>query len=126
MESERKKQPEGGRKTDFINIMLRSEIAEVDKKAATKGLTQNEMIAQLFIFFAAGYGTSTTAISVVLFYLANHPQYIKEIRKEAENIKIVDNSSFSIDHIPFTAAVLNEALRLSFENRPMVDKAVNR
>ena len=117
MESERKKQPEGGRKTDFINIMLRSEIAEVDKKAATKGLTQNEMIAQLFIFFAAGYGTSTTAISVVLFYLANHPQYIKEIRKEAENLKIADSGSFSLDHLPFTSAVLNEALRVGFESR---------
>ena len=122
MESERKKQPEGGRKTDFINIMLRSEIAEVAKKTATKGLTQNEMIAQLFIFFAAGYGTSTTAISVVLFYLAKNPQYIKEIRKEAENLKIVDSGSFSLDHLPFTSAVLNEALRLSFENRPIVKK----
>ena len=112
---ERKNQPDGGRKTDLINIMLRSEIDEIAKKNATKGITQNEMMAQLFIFFAAGYGTTTTAISVVLFYLAKNPKYINEIRKEAENIKIdesLDSSSFSLDHLPFTSAVLNEALRL--------------
>ena len=95
--------------------MLRSEIDEIAKKTATKGITQNEMIGQLFMFFAAGYGTTTTAISVVLFYLAKYPKYIDEIRKEAKNIKIVDSGSFSMDNLPFTSSVLNEVLRNGFE-----------
>ena len=70
LESERKNQPQDGRKTDFINIMLRSEIDETAKNTASKGITQNEMIGQLFMFFAAGYGTTTSAISAVLFLLA--------------------------------------------------------
>ena len=97
--------------------MLRSEIDEIAKKTATKGITQNEMIGQLFMFFAAGYGTTTTAVSVVLFYLAKYPKYIDEIRKEAKNINIVDSASFSIDNLPFTSSVLNEALRKGFEKK---------
>ena len=112
--SERKNQPQDGRKTDFINIMLKSEIDEIEKKTASKGITQNEMIGQLFMFFAAGYGTTTSAISVVLYYLAKYPKYISEIRKEAKNVKIVDSSSFSLDNFPFTSSVLNESLRKGF------------
>ena len=112
--SERKNQPQDGRKTDFINIMLKSEIDEIEKKTASKGITQNEMIGQLFMFFAAGYGTTTSAISAVLYYLAKYPKYISEIRKEAKNVKIVDSSSFSLDNFPFTSSVLNESLRKGF------------
>ena len=42
------------------------------------------MIAQLFIFFIAGYETTATTVTVILNFLAKHPQYIEKIRKEAE------------------------------------------
>ena len=42
------------------------------------------MIAQLFIFFVAGYETTATTVTVILHFLAKHPQYIEKIRKEAE------------------------------------------
>jgi len=94
--------------------MLKSDIDDSKLQTVTKGITQNEMIAQLSLFFVAGYETSKTAISVVLLYLAKYPKYIKEIRKEAENINVVDCSDFSLDNLPFTSAVLNEALRFGF------------
>ena len=52
--------------------MLKSEIKEECKKFSSKGMTKSEMIASMFIFFAAGYGTSTSSISTVLYYLAKH------------------------------------------------------
>ena len=97
------------------------------------------MIAQLFIFFVAGYETTATTVTVILHFLAKHPQYIEKIRKEAEQ-EITDmnrqgfrysrtsrtvpddglpvndisesKSSFTIESIPYTCAVLNESLRL--------------
>ena len=42
------------------------------------------MIAQLFIFFLAGYETTATTVTVILNFLARHPKYIEKIRKEAE------------------------------------------
>ena len=47
-------------------------------------MSEDEMIAQLFIFFVAGYETTATTVTVILNFLAKHPQYIEKIRKEAE------------------------------------------
>ena len=47
-------------------------------------MSESEMIAQLFIFFIAGYETTATTVTVILNFLAKHPQYIEKIRQEAE------------------------------------------
>ena len=47
-------------------------------------MSEDGMIAQLFIFFVAGYETTATTVTVILNFLAKHPQYIEKIRKEAE------------------------------------------
>ena len=94
------------------------------------------MIAQLFIFFLAGYETTATTVTVILNFLARHPKYIEKIRKEAEQqitdmnrnelrdsrffpddrllVKNAPKSdlSFTTESIPYTCAALNEALRL--------------
>ena len=41
----------GGRTSDFINLMLKTHIDEKDKKSATKGMTQDEMIGQVAILY---------------------------------------------------------------------------
>lgn len=108
--SQRKESSEG-RTSDFMNLMLKSEISENEKSSATRGMSESEMIAQLFIFFIAGYETTATTVTVILSFLARHPQYIEKIRKEAEQ-EITDMNSFTSESIPYTCAVLNEALRL--------------
>ena len=102
--SQRKESSEG-RTSDFMNLMLKSEISENEKSSATRwrfklrspdssdsvqgepglrGMSESEMIAQLFIFFIAGYETTATTVTVILNFLAKHPQYIEKIRQEAE------------------------------------------
>ena len=55
-------------------------------------MRENEIIAQLFIFFIAGYETTTTAVTVILKLLAENPTYIEEIRREAQQ-EITDMNS---------------------------------
>ena len=55
-------------------------------------MSENEIIAQLFIFFIAGYETTTTAVTVILKLLAENPNYIEEIRREAQQ-EITDMNS---------------------------------
>ena len=57
------------------------------------------MIAQLFIFFIAGYETTATTVTVILHFLAKHPQYIEKIRKEAEQ-EITDMNRKGSRYIP--------------------------
>ena len=55
------------------------------------------MIAQLFVFFLAGYETTATTVTVILNFLAKHPQYIEKIRKEAEK-EIIDMNRIGFGH----------------------------
>ena len=56
------------------------------------------MIAQLFIFFIAGYETTATTVTVILNFLAKYPQYIEKIRKEAEQ-EITDMNRIGFRHL---------------------------
>ena len=46
MKSQRQ-ETKDGRNSDFINLMLNTHIDDKDKKSATKGMTQDEMIGQV-------------------------------------------------------------------------------
>ena len=60
-------------------------------------MSETEMIAQLFVFFLAGYETTATTVTVILNFLAKHPQYIEKIRKEAQQ-EIIDMNRFGFRH----------------------------
>ena len=53
-QSQRKEIKEG-RTSDFINLMLNAQIDESEKISSTKGMTLDEMIAQVNISRAFGY-----------------------------------------------------------------------
>lgn len=42
----------------------------------------DEIVAQCFVFFLAGYETSSTTMSFALYELATHPEYQKKVREE--------------------------------------------
>ena len=83
-------------------------------------MSENEMIAQLFIFFIAGYETTATTVTVILDFLAKYPQYIEKIRKEAEQeIKDMNRIGFRRSEIlpdgglwPDPARIIQVVLRL--------------
>jgi len=108
-----RKQNKGGRGKDFLNLMLNSEITEKEAIDATKGLTMNEIIGQLFVFFVAGYETTASTVTNSLLYLVRHPKYMEKIREEADNATITDCTSLNEASLPWTCAVINEVMRLS-------------
>merc|ERR1711892_330803 len=100
-----------GRKRDFLNIMLESRITPEESKSATRGLTNNDIIAQTFIFFIAGFETTATTLTAAIWLLIQNPAYIEKIREEANKVDITDCQSLSESSIPWTTAVINETLR---------------
>jgi len=107
-----RKEIKEGRTSDFINLMLNAQIDESDKISSTKGMTLDEMIAQLFVFFVAGYETTANTVTSILYFLAKNPQYIEKLRQEADGFEAKDMNSLTSESIPLTCAILNEALRL--------------
>ena len=75
--------------------MLQNRITPEESKTATRGLTNNDIIAQTFIFFVAGFETTATTLTAAIWQLIKNPVYIEKIRDEANKIDITDCNSLS-------------------------------
>ncbi|XP_020798127.1 probable cytochrome P450 6a14 [Drosophila serrata] len=82
----------GVKRNDFIDqlIELRAEDEEAAKKGKgidlSKGLTLEQMAAQSFVFFVAGFETSSSTIGFCLYELALHPEIQQRLREEIETV----------------------------------------
>lgn len=92
---QRNYQPSG--RNDFIDLMLECQkkgamVAESLEKVkadgtpelATLELTQELIAAQVFVFFAAGFETSSSATSFTLHQLAYHPEVQKKVQEDID------------------------------------------
>lgn len=71
---EREKQ--GIVRNDFVDLLLEL------KNSEAASLTYDQMSAQMFIFFLAGFETSSSAMSNLLFELGRHPAIQEKVRRE--------------------------------------------
>lgn len=77
---------------DFMHLLLQlknrglvsddEKITDNDGIIQEKALTMTELAAQAYVFFMAGYETSSITVSLALFELAENPQIQKKLRKE--------------------------------------------
>lgn len=73
------------------------------------------MTAQVFVFFAAGFETSSSATSFTLHQLAYHPEEQKKIQKEIDTVLSKYNNKFCYDAIKemsYLEMAFKEGLRL--------------
>lgn len=93
---------------DFMNLLLDL------KDDPTVSLTDNEIAAQAFVFFIAGFETSSTLLSFCSYELAKHPDIQQRARDEIASVLQKHNGQFTyaamLDMV-YLDQVLNEALR---------------
>lgn len=70
-------------RSDFMDILLK---LKNDKSDASVKLTVDEISAQVFVFFAAGYETSATAMGFSLYELALNPEIQRRARQEIHDV----------------------------------------
>lgn len=73
-------------RNDFMDILLKLKNRPAHDGHKSKQLTFNEIAAQVFVFFAAGYETSATAITYCLYELALNPGLQHRARKEIDDV----------------------------------------
>lgn len=117
---------------DFLRLLVEAELeakrdqqspidAEIDHghqlKTSTdwtrKGLTEEEIASNAFLFLLAGYETVATTLSFTLFCLAAHPEHMQKVQQEVDaklNKKSADYTSAS--ELTYLEMCINEALRL--------------
>lgn len=76
----------GVRRKDFMDLLLqlknRGGLSEGAKNDKGGFITMDELAAQAFVFFLAGFETSSTAMTFALYELALHPDIQNKLREE--------------------------------------------
>ncbi|PZC83862.1 hypothetical protein B5X24_HaOG200099 [Helicoverpa armigera] len=115
-------------RNDFIDLLLEVEAKgkmtgeSVEKRTADGKPVQVEMdmdltcmVAQVFVFFAAGFETSSSATSFMLHQLAFHPEEQKKIQEDIDRVLAKYNNQLCYDSISEMKALSNgfkEAMRM--------------
>ncbi|XP_018319272.1 probable cytochrome P450 6a13 [Agrilus planipennis] len=84
---------------DFIQLLMKLRNKEIKVESATNnnsksdgiayyqnGLTMNEIAAQAFVFFVAGFETSSTTLNFMMYELATHPEIQDKLREEINQV----------------------------------------
>lgn len=94
-------------RNDFLQLLIRlknqeslepdSSTDERDGKSA--GMTVDELAAQVFIFFIAGFETSSTTMSFCLYELALNPDIQRRVQDEVDNVLQKHNGEITYEAI---------------------------
>lgn len=74
----------GIRRNDFMDLLVR--LKNEPKFEGDELLTLNEIAAQAFVFFLAGFETSATTMTFALYELAANPAVQDRVREEIESV----------------------------------------
>ncbi|KAJ3659268.1 hypothetical protein Zmor_010965 [Zophobas morio] len=122
---------------DFMHLLIqlknRGTVVDDDKitdegKTEEKALTMNELAAQAFVFFLAGFETSSTTMTFALFELATNPEIQDKLRNEISSVLTKYNDELTYDGImemTYMDKVINETLR-KYPPVPMLMRKCNK
>ncbi|ETN58140.1 cytochrome P450 [Anopheles darlingi] len=115
-------------RNDFLNLLLeiknKGTLSEPGHDDSTggdasvtgteHGMTMNELTAQVFIFFLAGFETSSTTMNFCLYELAKSPDIQQRLREEINSAIEANGGQLTYDvamNIAYLDQVINETLR---------------
>ncbi|GBM53398.1 Cytochrome P450 3A28 [Araneus ventricosus] len=92
------------RSMDILQLMLDNK----EDESGSTGLTDEEIIANAYIFLLAGYETTATALAFTFYLLIKHPEIQERLYREIEN---ADDSYSSVQNHQYLDQVFSESLR---------------
>jgi len=107
----------GVKRNDIIDIF----IEELDKDHKDLFLPKEDfeigLVSTAILFFFAGFDTTSTTLSIVVFGLIHHPDVQDKLRQEIEDV-IGDEEKITGEHLrdlKYTENVINESMRRYFQ-----------
>nr|CAD7462943.1 unnamed protein product [Timema tahoe] len=100
---------------DDIHLIIRENVSAADaEKDEPLEMTDTLLAAQCFVFFLAGFETSSTTISCCLHELAVNPDIQERLRKEVDKVLIKHGGKITyeaLQDLKYMDAVVDETLR---------------
>jgi cytochrome P450 family 9 len=109
---------------DMLQLMM----DDRNKKEAGRELSILDMTSQVFIFFFAGFDSSSTSMSFTMYELAINPDIQRKLQNEIDQVLEDTNGRPSYDDInrmTYLVAVINESLRMH-PAQPVTDRVCSR
>ncbi|XP_077880873.1 cytochrome P450 3A9-like isoform X2 [Ictidomys tridecemlineatus] len=97
---------------DFLQLMIDSQNSQ--DKEPYQGLSDLEIAAQSIVFILAGYETTSTTLSFIMYLLATHPDVQKKLQQEIDET-FPNKAPVTYDvlfEMKYLDMVVNETLRL--------------
>ncbi|XP_034506439.1 cytochrome P450 3A12-like [Ailuropoda melanoleuca] len=99
-------------RVDFLQLMINSQNSK--EMNTHKALSDLELVAQSIIFIFAGYETTSTSLSFLVYELATHPDVQQKLQEEID--ATFPNKALptydALAQMEYLDMVLNESLRL--------------
>ncbi|KAF5307417.1 hypothetical protein FQR65_LT06931 [Abscondita terminalis] len=109
----RKKEINDVKRNDFMQLLIQMK-NNVGEDATGTTLTLNEVAAQAFVFFIAGFETSSTTLTFCFYELAQNHEVQQKLRDEVNNVLKKHNFELTYDAInemTYMDKCINETLR---------------
>ncbi|CAO3623228.1 unnamed protein product [Cunninghamella blakesleeana] len=112
------KEEDNANKKDLLTLMLESQLHHHD----ITPLTDEELIDNVSVFFAAGHDTTASSLAFAIYYLAKHPEIQEKARKEANEVLYTQDDPKENDILPneqqlkqlkYNHQIIKETLRLN-------------
>ncbi|KAJ2921253.1 hypothetical protein H1R20_g15838, partial [Candolleomyces eurysporus] len=95
---------------DILTLLLRANMAtDVPEH---QRMSDEEVLAQIPTFLAAGHETTSTGTTWALYALSENPQVQKKLRDELSTISTDNPTMDELNSLPYLEAVVREVLRL--------------
>ncbi|CAF4127385.1 unnamed protein product, partial [Rotaria sordida] len=119
------------KRTDLLQLMMeatRDNVKDhVDDPSITKALQSNELIPNIFLFMAAGYETTSTALAYSTYILATKQDIQEKLVEEIENSNWNDNNNGEEAYdIATNLSYLDFFVREVLRMYPVTSKAMTR
>ena len=76
-------------------------------------MDEEELFAQVFVFFFAGHETSSVSLTWILHFLAQYPDVQQKLRREVkESLNEQEGTWETYESMKYLTAVINESMRL--------------
>ncbi|KAF9255031.1 cytochrome P450 [Marasmius fiardii PR-910] len=95
---------------DLLSVLVKSNMGE--GIPSTKRMTDEDVIAQVPTFLAAGYESTTVAMTTALLALMDHPDVQVRLRTELLGVSADTPSMDQLNELPYLDAFVKEVLRL--------------